>query len=112
MDVGELLRRARTSAGLTQAQLAVRAGTAQSAISAYEAGRKVPAADTLLRLVAATGSRLEPVPAEPVRAASRAELARRGEILEQVLELAEALPVRHAPTLRYPALARRLPRAA
>jgi transcriptional regulator with XRE-family HTH domain len=52
---GSLLRRARIGAGLSQAELAVRAGVAQSVISAYEAGRRQPALPTLARLVDATG---------------------------------------------------------
>jgi hypothetical protein len=52
---GSLLRRARVGAGLSQAELAVRAGVAQSVISAYEAGRRQPALPTLARLIDATG---------------------------------------------------------
>ncbi len=104
MDIGQQIAEARERAGLTQTQLAERAGTAQSAISAYEAGRKVPSADTFVRLLAAAGARLEIVEREPVRSASLAERTNRGQILEQVIELAEALPARHAPELRYPRL--------
>ena len=50
-----MLRRARLGAGLSQAGLAVRAGVAQSVISAYEAGRRQPALPTLARLIDATG---------------------------------------------------------
>lgn len=52
---GGLLRRARIGAGLSQAELAVKAGVAQSVISAYEAGRRQPALPTLARLIEATG---------------------------------------------------------
>jgi hypothetical protein len=52
---GSLLRRARIGADLSQAELAVRAGVAQSVISAYEAGRRQPALPTLARLIDATG---------------------------------------------------------
>jgi uncharacterized protein len=52
---GSLLRRARVGAGLSQAELAVRAGVAQSVISAYESGRRQPAVPTLARLIDATG---------------------------------------------------------
>ena len=54
-SAGSLLRRARVSAGMSQAELAVRAGVAQSVISAYEAGRRQPALPTLARLIDATG---------------------------------------------------------
>jgi hypothetical protein len=40
---------------MSQAELAVRAGVAQSVISAYEAGRRQPALPTLARLIDATG---------------------------------------------------------
>jgi predicted nucleotidyltransferase/DNA-binding XRE family transcriptional regulator len=50
-----LLRRARLRAGLSQAELAARAGVAQSVISAYEAGRRQPALSTLARLIEAAG---------------------------------------------------------
>lgn len=50
-----LVRMARRKAGLTQAALAKRAATSQSAISAYEAGRRSPSVDTLCRILAAAG---------------------------------------------------------
>lgn len=53
-----MLRDARQQAGLSQNELARRAGVAQSVISAYESGRREPALGTLSRLVAATGQRL------------------------------------------------------
>lgn len=56
---GALLREARTKARLTQSELARRAGTTQSVISAYEAGHRQPALSTLANLVAAAGMELE-----------------------------------------------------
>lgn len=60
-----LLRVARGKAGLTQAELAARAGVSQQAISAYETGRKEPTFSTMKRLLAAAGLemriRLEPI---------------------------------------------------
>jgi predicted nucleotidyltransferase/DNA-binding XRE family transcriptional regulator len=56
---GSLLRDARTRAGLTQAELAERAGTTQSVISAYEHDRRRPALNTLADLVFAAGLELE-----------------------------------------------------
>jgi transcriptional regulator with XRE-family HTH domain len=53
-----LLREARCRAGLSQTELAVRAGVAQSVISAYETGRREPALSTLAALVDATGYEL------------------------------------------------------
>ncbi|MFP5218414.1 MAG: helix-turn-helix transcriptional regulator, partial [Actinomycetes bacterium] len=59
LSAAEVVRSARLSAGLTQAQLAQRAGVTQSVISAYESGRREPALSTLSRLVGAAGLRLE-----------------------------------------------------
>lgn len=56
---GELLRDARMRVRLTQAELAERAGTTQSVISAYEHDRRQPALSTLFHLVSATGLELE-----------------------------------------------------
>lgn len=46
---------ARRRAGLTQAQLAKLAGTSQSAIAAYESGKREPTLPTLQRMIRATG---------------------------------------------------------
>lgn len=61
------LRAARRRAGLTQRQLAERAGTSQAAVARYEGGRTVPDLATLARLLHACGYRLraEPAPPEP-----------------------------------------------
>jgi predicted nucleotidyltransferase/DNA-binding XRE family transcriptional regulator len=50
-----VLREARRRAGLSQVELAARAGVTQSVISAYESGRRQPAMSTLTALVDATG---------------------------------------------------------
>jgi uncharacterized protein len=55
---GALLRRARTGAGLSQAELAARAGITQSVISAYESGHRQPALPTLAALIEAAGYEL------------------------------------------------------
>ncbi|GAB2686539.1 helix-turn-helix domain-containing protein [Thalassiella azotivora] len=55
MQTGALLERARRSAGITQQELADRAGTSRTAVSAYEHGRKSPSLTTLQRLLQATG---------------------------------------------------------
>ena len=61
---GALILDARTRAGLTQAELAERAGTVQSAIAAYEAGSRQPTVPALYRVLTAAGfdlrARLEP----------------------------------------------------
>lgn len=55
---GDLLREARLRAGLTQDELAERAGTARSQISRYERGDVLPSLETLRRLVRACGLEL------------------------------------------------------
>jgi transcriptional regulator with XRE-family HTH domain len=50
-----IIELARRGAGLTQAELARRAGTAQSAVSMYERRRKVPMLDVAERLMQAAG---------------------------------------------------------
>ena len=54
----EALVRARAEANLTQAQLARRLGTTQSAIARLEGGRVSPSFSTLRRYAQATGTRL------------------------------------------------------
>jgi transcriptional regulator with XRE-family HTH domain len=50
-----LLQLARLKAGLTQRELAERAGVPSTMISAYERGKRQPTLDTLLRLLRAAG---------------------------------------------------------
>lgn len=52
---GALIELARIRSDLSQAELARRAGTSQTTISAYESGAKVPALATLERVLAAAG---------------------------------------------------------
>ena len=54
----EALVRARAAANLTQAELAQRLGTTQSAIARLEGGRISPSFATLRRYAEATGTRL------------------------------------------------------
>jgi transcriptional regulator with XRE-family HTH domain len=109
MVPSELLKQVRRRHGLTQADLARRAGTSQPVISAYERGLRDPSYETLRRLVEAAGERLElnavaampdlPPPSGP------AEHARR---FIDVLSLAEAVPTRRrSPTLHAPRLVSR-----
>jgi uncharacterized protein len=58
VTAGALLRQARKEAGMSQQDLAARAGVTQSVISAYESGRRQPAVPTLAALVDATGGEL------------------------------------------------------
>jgi transcriptional regulator with XRE-family HTH domain len=61
---------ARARAGLSQAQLAKRMKTTQSAIARLESGRAKPSTRTLARFAAATGHRLK-ITFEPVKKGKR-----------------------------------------
>jgi transcriptional regulator with XRE-family HTH domain len=54
-----LLQEARARAGLTQRELARRAGTAQSVVARVERGQTSPTLETLARLLAAAGFNLD-----------------------------------------------------
>lgn len=58
MDAAKLIRRTRESRGLSQKQLAVRAGTTQTAISRLERGQRSPTVQTLRRLLVVMGEDL------------------------------------------------------
>lgn len=62
MPERSLLEHARHAAGLSQAEVARRAGTSRTAISAYENGHKSPSLATLTRILDAGGFELEAVP--------------------------------------------------
>ena len=94
--IGEIRRRS----GLTQAELARRAGLPRSVLNAYERGRRQPGVDALARIAAAAGMELR------VGTARRLDDARAGRLLLQVLDLAEALPHRPREPLAYPPIHR------
>lgn len=77
-----LIRRLRELAGLTQRELARRAGTSQPAIARLEAGRGSPSVSTLKSLAAASGFdlefRLAPRTSDPV-------IARYGKDIDRTL---------------------------
>jgi predicted transcriptional regulator len=56
-EIAAELVKARLRAGLSQAELARRMGTSQSAIARLESGQTLPSTKTLLRYAEATGSR-------------------------------------------------------
>lgn len=58
LDAAALIGHARREAGLTQAQLAARAGTSQPAVARYESGETSPAVSTLNRLLKACGQQV------------------------------------------------------
>jgi transcriptional regulator with XRE-family HTH domain len=61
MDAARVLRQARRRAGLTQRELAEKAGVPQSQVAKIESGAVVPRVDTLDRLLEAAGEGLESV---------------------------------------------------
>ena len=64
MSAANIIADARLRAGLTQRELAKRAGTSCSAIANYESGKVDPAYGTLERIVAACGMELRTEAAE------------------------------------------------
>jgi transcriptional regulator with XRE-family HTH domain len=103
MSAAEMIVRARESAGISQAELARRIGVPRSVMNVYEHGRREPGADVLLHIVAATGNQLDLTPRKSTLDPNRA-----ARILEQVIELAEALPYRPRPEVGFPDLRDRL----
>lgn len=100
MDPGTLLRAARARAGLSQRELAHRAGTSAAAVCLYETGARVPRVDTLARLVAATGATLR------LSAVSGSvDVEANGRALLEVLDLADHLPKRRDGDLAAPVFA-------
>jgi transcriptional regulator with XRE-family HTH domain len=103
-----LAEQIRAKSGLSQAELARRAGMPRSVVNAYVQGTREPGAEAIARLATAGGLELKLDRRRPPVDAERA-----GQILVQVLELAEALPFKPRATLGYPHLPDRLaPRSA
>ncbi|HET7507145.1 MAG TPA: helix-turn-helix transcriptional regulator [Solirubrobacterales bacterium] len=106
MSAAALISDVLAQSGLTQAELARRAGIPRSVLNAYLKGNREPGADALLRIAAAGGVRLgvekRKPPVDPERASK---------ILNQVLGLAEALPYRPRAEMAYPPLKDRLAKA-
>lgn len=96
-----MLRSVRRSAGLTQRQLAERAGTSAAAVCLYEQGARVPRTDTLARLMAAAGATLE----LGATGTTTIDLEANARALVDVLDLADALPHRPPGPLRFPVFA-------
>ena len=96
-----LIRRISASSGLSQAELARRAGLDRSVLSAYAHGRRQPSVAALGRVAHGAGLELDLVPAAGDAAAEHA-----GMVLSQVLDLAGSMPFRPRPQLDYPPLIR------
>jgi len=94
---GRLIGEVRSQCGFSQAELARRAGLTRSVLNAYERGRRQPGVDALARIAAAGGLELRLGSPD-----ERMQLLRAGRILEQVLDLAEALPQKRRGALTYP----------
>jgi transcriptional regulator with XRE-family HTH domain len=99
---GKMIERVRRTSGLSQAELARRTGIHSSVLSAYEHGRRQPSVTALARIAAAGGLELQLAPS-----GDRAQIEHAGEVLSQVLDLAEQLPYRPRRELAYPPLIRR-----
>jgi transcriptional regulator with XRE-family HTH domain len=93
--VGEIWR----NSGLRQAELARRAGLPRSVLNAYIHGSRRPRTDVLMRIVAAGGLELKLTPRTPPVDAQKANWK-----LQQVIDLAEALPFRPRKGLEFPGL--------
>jgi len=96
---GALIRQIRRESGLKQVELARRCGLQSSVLSAYEHGHRQPSVSALARIAAAAGMEVQ-----LTRASGQPALERAGEILAQVLDLAEQLPYRPRRELAYPRL--------
>jgi transcriptional regulator with XRE-family HTH domain len=85
MEFSALIRGARQGAGITQLEVAQRAGTTQPAVAAYESGARTPGLATLVRLLGACENDVEIVTHPRIRrgAASLAELS---QTIQQDLE--------------------------
>jgi transcriptional regulator with XRE-family HTH domain len=103
MSAASLIAEFLNRSGLSQAELARRAGLPRSVLNAYLRGHREPGADALLRIAAAGGVKLEVEDRKPPVDPERA-----GRILVQVLGLAEVLPYRPRAEMAYPPLKDRI----
>lgn len=65
LELAELVYAMRTGAGMTQRELAEKAGSSQQFISAVERGARIPTYNTVLKFARATGNRLH-ITAQPL----------------------------------------------
>lgn len=94
MTPGALIKAVRRRGGLTQADLARRAGTSQPVVSAYENGRRDPTFGTLRKLVEAGGEQLRLAAVPPLDLPPSETLEEHARRLVDVLSLADAIPTR------------------
>lgn len=94
-----LITEARRLTGLSQAELARRAGIPRSVLNAYERGKRQPGSDSLAAVLNAAGLDL--------RLAPLISYERNARVLSDVLDLAERLPYHPQRKLKYPGLPKR-----
>jgi uncharacterized protein len=95
MNVGELIRDARTRAKLSQVALADRAKTSQPAIARYEAGAASPSLGTLERILAACGSTLVLSAPQRARRKRQPSSGRRMALIRRLRRRLDAAARRH-----------------
>ena len=98
-----MIREVRERAELSLRELAERADTSHSAISAYETGRRTPTTTTLDRIARAAGFALDATLHRRIYGRNDD----RGAELEAVLALAEEFPAGHSPDPPGPVFGRR-----
>lgn len=99
MGIAQMLRTMRERAGFSQSELARRTGLPRTVINAYEHGSREPRSEVVSLIADACGQTIV------VQDKPRIDLERNGRILMQVLDLADALPFRPSPELKFPPLA-------
>lgn len=101
-----MLREARFEAGITQTELARRAGVTQPMVAAYESGTREPTVATFRRLAWALGRR---VSLAPLPGPNYPDPERASRIFLDLLDWVDHLPARSKPRgeLGFPVLARR-----
>ena len=93
-----MLADARRASGLSQAELADRAGIQRTALTMYETGARIPGADAFVRLMTATGA-----PVYSGRAGTRIDCWRNSEVFASLATVLDAVPAKAPGPLRYPA---------
>jgi transcriptional regulator with XRE-family HTH domain len=99
-DLGHKIRKARLSAGLTQAEVAERAGRAESTVGHIETAQRHASLDVIDAVVRAMGARLV-VDIEPAETAARTSAVKADHraILERLSTLLDRLPSHRIDTL-------------
>jgi transcriptional regulator with XRE-family HTH domain len=97
----DLIRDIGVRTGLSQSELARRAGLDRSTLNAYAHGRRQPSVAALGRIARAAGLQLDLVPAP-----SDADAEHAGRVLSMVLDLAGSMPFKPRAELEYPPLIR------